>query len=107
VSGQLAHDGRVRVATDEAHEQGMTRETRDAAAVPVDLSKKGLVGWVSLVRLTALDLPPKSATRDAFLALAVRNLHYAAFLLRGSRARVDYLNTEAGKLPALASTVTD
>jgi hypothetical protein len=95
------------VATNEAREQGMTRQMRDAAAVPADLSKRGLVGWVSFIRLTALDLPPESAARDAFLALAVRNLRYAAFLLRGTKARVDYLKAEAGKLPALASTVTD
>jgi hypothetical protein len=95
------------VVTNEAHEQGMTREVRDAAAVPANLSKKGLVGWVSLIRLTALDLPPESTARDAFLTLAVRNLRYAAFLLRGSKARVDYLNLEAGKLPALANTVAD
>jgi hypothetical protein len=85
----------------------MDYEAREVAAVPADLSKDSLIGWVSAIRVTALGLPPKSPERDTFLALAVGNLHYAAWLLRGNKARADYLKGEATKLPTLASTVAD
>lgn len=94
-------------AVDGQRRGDVSPEAREAAAVPVDLSKSGLVGWVALVRGTALGLPPASPERDAFLALAVKNLGFAAWLLRGSKVRASYLRAEAKKLPDLVSTVVD
>ncbi len=85
----------------------LDHETKAMAAVPADLSKTSLVGWVSLLRVTALGLPPSSVARQAFLALAVKNLGYAAWLLRGSKTRAEYLKAEALKLPDLATTISD
>ena len=96
-----------RLSTDEQRRGGVDHEADDVTAVPADLSEESLIGWVALLRITALGLPPTSPEREAFLARAGRNLNFAAWLLRESKARSSYLRAEAQKLPDLLSTVVD
>jgi hypothetical protein len=103
--GLRAHGPNARGDGD--HEDGRRAGVDDVTAVPADLSKASLIGWVSLLRVTALGLPPTSPEREAFLARAGRNLNFAAWLLRESKARSSYLRAEAQKLPDLLSTVVD
>lgn len=85
----------------------VNHEANEVADVPADLSKKSLTRWVSLIRMTALGFTPDSPERTAFLTLAAKNLDYAAWLLRGSKARAAFLKGEALKLPNLVSTIAD
>jgi hypothetical protein len=82
----------------------MDDEAKEVVAVPADLSKSALAGWVSCIRLKALGYDAGSGERRQFLEQAGKNLRYAAWLLRASKARAPYLQAEAGKLPHLLHT---
>lgn len=82
-------------------------DAKNALEVPADLSKRGLVAWISLLRLKALGYPPGSSERKQFLEEAVKKLAYAEFILRGSRSLVSFLRDQARRLSQLVDTVSE